>query len=64
MFKRVNNWSPQMVAGSRVAWLQVQGIPLNVWDEPLFKKIGSLFRKFMDFDDDTIGRKRLDVARI
>lgn len=32
--------------------------------EPLFKKLGSLFGVFMDFDDETIERKRLDVARI
>lgn len=45
-------------------WLHVHGIPLHVWDEPLFKKIDSLFGVFLDFDDYTIGRKRLDVAMI
>jgi len=42
----------------------VTGIPLHVWDEPLFKKIGSLFGVFVDFDKDTIARNRLDMVRI
>ena len=53
-----------MVAESRMVWLNVYGIPLHVWDKPLFKKIGDFFGKFVDFDEDTIGRVRLDVARI
>jgi hypothetical protein len=64
MFKSVRCWSPQLVAKSRMVWLNVHGIPLHVWDEPIFKKIGDLFGKFIDFDEDTIGRRRLDVARI
>jgi hypothetical protein len=64
MFKSVRRWSPQLVAESRMVLLNVHGIPLHVWDEPLFKKIGDLFGKFVDFDEDTIGRFRLDVARI
>jgi hypothetical protein len=52
------------VADSREVWINVYGIPLHVWDEPLFKKIGSLFGTFIDFDEDTIERRRLDVARI
>jgi len=53
-----------VVADNRVVWLLVHGVPLHVWDEPLFKKVGSLFGKFLNFDDDTISRRRLDVARI
>jgi hypothetical protein len=64
LFKSVSKWSPQLVAGSRLVWLHVHGIPLHVWDEPLFKRIGSLFGSFIDFDEGTIGRQRFDVARI
>jgi len=64
MFKKVVRWSPQLVAGSRTVWLNVFGIPLHVWDEPLFKKLGELFGVFLDFDEDTIARKRLDYARV
>lgn len=64
LFKCVSKWSPKLVAGSRLVWLNIHGIPLHVWDEPLFKQIGSLFGRFIDFDEGTISRHRLDVARI
>jgi hypothetical protein len=64
MFKKVVRWSPQLVADSRIVWVKVFGIPLHVWDEDLFKKLGSVFGVFVDFDEDTISRKRLDFARI
>jgi len=64
MFKRVRKWAPPMVAVNISVWLNVTGIPLYVWDEPLLKKIGSLFGVFVDFDEETIARKRLDLARI
>jgi len=64
MFKRVRRWYPNMVEASRVVWLSVYGIPLHVWDEPFFKKLCSLFGRFDDFDEETIGRKSFEVARI
>jgi hypothetical protein len=64
MFKEVKKWKPPMVAQKRRVLLQVHGIPLHVWDEVLFKLIGSTFRDFLDFDKETICRKRFDVARI
>lgn len=35
-----------------------------MWDEKLFKLIGASFGVFLNFDKDTIVRKRLDMARI
>lgn len=64
MFKCVKRWSPQVVADTRMVWINVHEIPLHMWDEPLFKMTGDLFGKFVDFDGDTIGRNMLDVARI
>jgi len=64
MFKKVHRWSPEHVADSRTVWLNVHGVPLHVWDEPLFKNLGSLFGVFVDFDEDTICRNRLDFARL
>ena len=48
----------------RSVWMKVLGIHIHVWDEAFFKKLGALFGNFLDFDDDTISRKRFDVARI
>jgi len=64
LFKSVRKWSPQMVAKKRRVWLNVYGIPLHVWDEGLFELLGASFGDFLDFDENTIGRRRLDMARI
>jgi hypothetical protein len=42
----------------------VRGIPLHIWEENFFKKIGSFFGVFIDFDEDTVERKRFDVANL
>jgi hypothetical protein len=64
MFLSVKKWTPQCVALNRRLWLKVFGIPLHVWDEELFKAIGTHFGEFLDFDEDTIGRRRLDFATL
>jgi hypothetical protein len=63
-FLKVSIWSPPMVVSRRSVWLQIHGIPIHVWDEPIFKAIGNLFGGFIDFDEDTASRNRLDFARI
>jgi hypothetical protein len=64
IFKEVKRWSPQLVAKRRQTWIHMHGIPLHVWDEHLFKTVGARFGVFIDFDEATIERKRLDFARI
>jgi len=64
LFCKVSKWSSNLVASKRFIWLKVYRIPMHVWDEPLFKRLGSLFGTFVDFDEATISRKRLDFARI
>lgn len=44
--------------------MQIRGIPLHVWNENLFKKVGALFGSFLDFDKDIVCKKRYDVANI
>lgn len=64
VFSKVSVWSPALWVPRRCVWLQVYGIPLHVWHEELFKMLGNLFGVFVDFDEDTILRNRLDFARI
>ena len=66
MSSKVVVWSSStsLVVSSRVVWLQVYGIPMHVWDEPLFKELGNLFGVFVDFDEETISRNHLDFGRI
>ncbi|MCI71192.1 LRR receptor-like kinase, partial [Trifolium medium] len=48
----------------RETWVKVYGIHLHVWGENLFKAIGSKYGEFLDFDNNTASRAKLDVARI
>jgi len=63
-FVEVVPWSPNMVASTRRVWVQLRDIPLHVWYEDFFKKVANLFGLFLDFDEDTVSRKRFDVANI
>jgi len=63
-FSDVMRWSPQLVEKERRIWLNVFGIPLHVREEGVLKLIGERYEAFLDFDEDTICRKRLDFARI
>jgi len=63
-FSEVLPWTPNLVASSRRVWVHIRGIPLHVWHEKNFKKVGGLFGTFLDFDDETVCRRRLDVANI
>ncbi|MCH92168.1 DUF4283 domain protein, partial [Trifolium medium] len=63
-FKEVRPWSPSSFADRRETWVKVYGIPLHVWGESLFKAIGKKYGEFIDFDNNTASRAKLDVARI
>ncbi|KAK2423264.1 zinc finger CCCH domain-containing protein [Trifolium repens] len=63
-FKLVRPWSPSLFADRRDVWVKVFGIPLHVWGEILFKCIGKRYGDFLDFDDKTASRSKLDVARL
>jgi len=53
-----------LVASRRIVWIKIFGLPIHVWEEEAFKQIGSQFGDFLDFDEDTISLKRLDVTRV
>jgi hypothetical protein len=42
--------------------VKVYGIPLHVWGENLFKAIGGKYGEFLDFDNSTASRAKLDIA--
>ncbi|WJX32140.1 hypothetical protein P8452_20505 [Trifolium repens] len=63
-FFKVRPWSPNMVNVKRELWVKVFGIPLHAWGDNLFKVVGARFGEFIDYDDTTASRARLDVARL
>ncbi|WJX81141.1 hypothetical protein P8452_64061 [Trifolium repens] len=63
-FSKIIPWSPNLVSESRETWIQIFGIPLHAWDESCFKSVAGRFGVFLDFDEATIAKHRLDMARV
>jgi hypothetical protein len=63
-FLKVIPWRPRLVSECRETWIQVFGIPLHAWEEGTFKMVAGRFGVFLDFDEATASKQRLDVARI
>ncbi|GKV26316.1 hypothetical protein SLEP1_g35646 [Rubroshorea leprosula] len=63
-FKRIKPWSPSDVAEERLAWIRVTGLPLHVWNQRSFEKIGNFLGSFVLVDQFTINKECLDAARI
>ncbi|GJS96727.1 RNA-directed DNA polymerase, eukaryota, partial [Tanacetum coccineum] len=67
----VNSWFHNLqdavhdfVSDERVVWVDIEGIPLNVWSRETFVKIGNKWGETMDIEDNfgsSFARKRLCV---
>ncbi|KAL2316697.1 hypothetical protein Fmac_030573 [Flemingia macrophylla] len=63
-FREVQPWSPTILSGYRLAWLQCYGIPLNVWGEDIFSQLLGLTGSFVMADEETISFSRINFARV
>jgi hypothetical protein len=63
-FFNVKPWSPNLVNQKRQVWVKVFGIPLHAWGDTLFRVLGERFGEFVDYDEATAARSRMDVARL
>jgi hypothetical protein len=63
-FLKIIPWNPKLLSESREIWIQIYGIPLHVWEEGSFKMVAGRFGVFLDFDEATVAKQRLDVARV
>jgi hypothetical protein len=63
-FSEIKPWNPGLTAAQREVWVQIYGISVHIWGDDLFKLVGKRFGVFLDYDEETVRMKRLDVARI
>jgi hypothetical protein len=63
-FSDLKPWVPGVVAVQREVWIQLYGIPLHIWGEDFFKRVGAKLGVFLDYDEPTASMNRLDVARL
>jgi len=53
-FLKVQNWMPHFIGKQRRTWLKLYGVPLHIWEESVFKKIGGRLGELLDFDGDLL----------
>ncbi|KAI3751183.1 hypothetical protein L2E82_22229 [Cichorium intybus] len=44
-FESMNLWVGQDFSYGRIAWIKIEGVPLHIWDGPVFYQIGESFGK-------------------
>jgi hypothetical protein len=57
-------WSPTLKSANREIWVRVYGVPLQLWNENVFRSLTEQWGTFIGLDEDTRGRVRFDVGRV
>ncbi|GJZ73409.1 RNA-directed DNA polymerase, eukaryota, partial [Tanacetum coccineum] len=63
-FSTIRNATLDFVSDECIVWVDIEGIPLNVWSRETFKRIGKKWGDVMDIEDNvdySFGRKRLCI---
>lgn len=60
----IQRWSPDLQPSHRLTWLYIWGVPLKAWDVEHFATLVSGCGEFIELDEETKERKRMDVARV
>lgn len=63
-FLSLKPWKSEMVTKDRSVWLNITGVSLHAWREEFFCTIVTLVGKFVNLDESTRMRTRLDVGRV
>ncbi|KAL8540253.1 hypothetical protein ACS0TY_001731 [Phlomoides rotata] len=60
----IEPWSEDVVDNNRFIWTNWFGVPMHVWNSKFFKLVSCTFGKLIRVDEDTLQRRKLQMARI
>jgi hypothetical protein len=63
-FLKLEPWLPSFSVSRREDWVRCYGTPLQVWGLNFFEELASQFGSFIELDEETRVKSRLDVARV
>ncbi|KAF7131755.1 hypothetical protein RHSIM_Rhsim09G0140400 [Rhododendron simsii] len=63
-FEEVNPWNGESANNERFVWVACYGMPLNAWNVPSFKDIGSIWGCFIEVDNDTLREVSFAEGRV
>lgn len=63
-FHELKPWNPEVVAKEISVWINIIGVPIHGWKEDLFRTVVSMVGKYVNMDESTRKRTRLDVGRV
>ncbi|KAI7980648.1 hypothetical protein LOK49_Contig124G00010 [Camellia lanceoleosa] len=65
MCDEIRTWNEDVnTEPSPLVWLNFYGIPLNVWNESTFTRIGSIWGEILQLDDDTKELMSFDCGKV
>ncbi|GAU42969.1 hypothetical protein TSUD_188420 [Trifolium subterraneum] len=63
-FKEIRPWNNKEIDNERTIWLRVYGVPAHAWNDNFFAKIVKPWGVYINFDDGTLKKTTMDVARL
>ncbi|GKB22655.1 RNA-directed DNA polymerase, eukaryota, partial [Tanacetum coccineum] len=63
-FSHIGKAQLDFAAKERIVWVDIEGVPLNAWSHPTFKKIGSIWGEMVDLEEENntqFARKRICI---
>ncbi|KAF7143126.1 hypothetical protein RHSIM_Rhsim05G0075400 [Rhododendron simsii] len=63
-FDEVKPWDGEQAKRERFAWIACYGMPLNVWNVPSFRAIGSKWGHFIEVDENALREKSYEKGRL
>ncbi|KAL8466932.1 hypothetical protein ACS0TY_035855 [Phlomoides rotata] len=63
-FDSIKQWSEDVIDNNRIIWTNWFGVPMHAWNPNFFNLVSCQFGKLIRIDEDTLQRRRLQMARI